>query len=181
MRHHSRFSFLALPLVLPFLLLCVPAPAHAIGPSADLYLGYSRLGSNTFNANVGGLNGWEAAGHVKLLPFIGAEADVAHYGIGADASVPRTTTFLFGPRVTVGAAGIHVFAHGLVGAEHSANNHGPFVISGTAVAYALGGGLDVRILPFFAWRFAGDYIRSPTQDPPGASHDRFTTGLVFRF
>jgi hypothetical protein len=179
MRHHSRFSFLALPLILPFLLLCLSAPAHAA--SADLYLGYSRLGANTFYPNVGGLNGWEAAGNVSILPFIGAEADVAHYGIGADASVPRTTTFLFGPRVTLGAAGIHVFAHGLVGGEHSANSGGPLRISGNAFAYALGGGLDVRILPFFAWRFAGDYIRSPTQDPPGASHDRFTTGLVFRF
>jgi hypothetical protein len=181
MRNPSRFSFLALPLLLPFLLLCVPAPAHAVGPSADLYLGYGRLGSNTFNAGIGGLNGWEAAGQVGWMPFVGVEADVAHYGLGAGASVPRTTTFLFGPRVTLGAAGIHVFAHGLVGGEHSANSGGPGHISNNALTIALGGGLDFRILPFFAWRFGADYIAAPTQSPPGASHDRFTTGLVFRF
>lgn len=181
MRNRSRFTFLALPLILPFLLLCLPAPVHAAGSSGDLYFGYGRLGSNTFNANVGGLNGWEAAGNFSWMPFVGAEADLAHYGLGADASVPRTTTFLFGPRVTLGAAGIHVFAHGLVGGEHSANSGGPGHISNNALAIALGGGLDVRILPFFAWRFGADYIAAPTQNPPGASHDRFTTGLVFRF
>ncbi len=181
MHNFSRFSFLAPPLFLSFLLLCVPAPAHAAGSSGDLYFGYSRLGSNTFNADIGGLNGWEAAGNFSWMPFVGAEADLAHYGVGSGASVPRSTTFLFGPRVTLGAAGVHVFAHGLVGGEHSANSGGPGHISNNALAVAFGGGVDVRILPFFAWRVGADYIAAPTQSPPGASHDRFTTGLVFRF
>ena len=49
------------------------------------------------------------------------------------------------------------------------------------MAFVLGGGADFRIAPFFSWRIAADYLNAPTQSPDGASHDRFTTGLVFRF
>lgn len=155
-------------------------PAIARGADNDAFFGYSRLGSNAFYPNVGGLNGWEAAVQIHVAPFVGAEGDVAHYGMGANATVPRTTTVLFGPRVTVGLLGFHVFAHGLVGIAHSANSAGAS-ISNTSFADALGGGLDVPVLPFFAWRFAGDYLDAPSQSPPGGTHARFSTGLVFRF
>ena len=49
------------------------------------------------------------------------------------------------------------------------------------VVVAAGGGVDFRILPFFAWRINGDYINAPTQSPSSSSHERFGTGLVFRF
>jgi hypothetical protein len=163
-------------------LLAWPAAARALGPGGDVYLGYSRLGANTFYANTPGLNGWEAAGHLHLIPFFGAELDVAHYGLGASAVTPRTTTVLLGPRLTVGAAGIHVFVHGLAGWE-STSNHGaqPTPVSSSGLAVAAGGGLDFRIAPFFAWRINGDYINAPTASPSSASHSRFGTGLVFRF
>jgi hypothetical protein len=163
------------------LLLFAPV-AMAQVPKGDVYLGYSRTGNNTFYANAGGLNGWEGALHVKLhRPFLGVEGDVSQYGLGANSSVPRTTVFLFGPRITVGALGPKVFAHALVGGEHSSNSGGSPSISGGALAFALGGGLDVPIAPFFAWRVAGDYLRAPTQSPAGSTPARFSTGLVFRF
>ncbi|MFP5206512.1 MAG: hypothetical protein ACLGSH_14245 [Acidobacteriota bacterium] len=163
-------------------LLAWPAAARALGPGGDVYFGYSRLGANTFYANTPGLNGWEAAGHIHLIPFFGAELDVAHYGLGAAAATPRTTTVLLGPRLTVGVAGIHLFVHGLAGWEHTANNGAPpNPISSSGLAVAAGGGVDFRILPFFAWRINADYINAPMQSPSSSSHDRFGTGLVFRF
>jgi hypothetical protein len=111
-------------------------------------------------------------------PFLGVEADVGQYGLGANSAVPRTTAVMAGPRLSAGTLGFTIFAHGLAGGEHSANNAGT---SGGAFAYALGGGLDVRIAPFFAWRVAGDYLNAPTQSPATGSHSRFSTGLVFRF
>ena len=63
-----------------------------------------------------------------------------------------------GPRLTAGAFGTKVFAHALFGGEHSANGGGPTPISAGAFSYALGGGLDVPIAPFFSWRVAGDYL-----------------------
>jgi len=157
-------------------------PAMAQVPKGDVYLGYSRTGTDTFYSDVGGLNGWEGALQIKLhKPFVGIEGDVAHYGLGANSTVPRTTTVIAGPRFTVGALGPKVFAHALLGGEHSSNNGGPTPISGGALAYALGGGLDVPIAPFFAWRVAGDYIHAVGRSPAGGTPARFGTGLVFRF
>jgi hypothetical protein len=145
----------------------------------DAFFGYSRTGSDAFYPNTGGLNGWEAALHIHLHPFLGVEGDVAHYGLGARSVVPRTTTVLVGPRVSVKALGINLFAHGMVGGEHSANGDGS--ISGGGFAYDLGGGVDLPLLPFFAWRFSADRIDAPSQSPSGGDHARFNTGLVFRF
>jgi hypothetical protein len=158
------------------------APATAASlRNHDAFLGYSRLGHDAFYPNVGGLNGWEGALHIHLKPFFGVEGDVAHYGLGASSAVPRTTTVLFGPRVSVKAVGINLFVHGLVGGEHSANSDGGVHISQGGLAYDLGGGVDLPILPFFAWRFSADRISAPTVSPDNGNKARFNTGLVFRF
>jgi hypothetical protein len=178
----QRLAHSCLLLVLPVVLLLSAPAAHAQIPKGDIFFGFSRTGSDTFYPNVGGLNGWEAGAYLKIhKPFLGVEGDVAHYGLGSDSTVARTTTVLFGPRITVAAAGIHIFAHGLVGGEHSANSGGPTPISGGALAYALGGGLDIPLAPFFAWRVQGDRISAPTVSPSGGTPARFTTGIVFRF
>lgn len=178
MRLSSRLLSLFLLLTLSFFL--TPA-ARALGPGGDVYFGYSHIGSNLFYPNEPGLNGWQLTGHVKFMPFVGVEGDVAHYGIGASSSTPRTTTVLFGPRVTVGPPPVHLFVHALLGGEHSANSGGPIPISGDAMAVDFGGGGDVRIAPFFAWRVTLDYLNAPTQTTQNPGHTRFGTGLVFRF
>lgn len=147
----------------------------------DAFFGYSRTGSDLFYPNVGALNGWDAALHIHVKPFLGVEGDVAHYGIGANAATPKTTTVMVGPRITVKALGIGLFVHGLVGGEHSANSASNTPISGGSMTYAIGGGVDFPILPFFAWRIAGDRIASPTLSPSDSTKARFNTGLVFRF
>ena len=162
-----------------FLLVFIPATlAHALGPKGDVFFGYSRTGSNTFYPNVGGLNGWQGTLHIRMRPFVGIEGDVAHYGLGADSAIPRTTTVLIGPRITFGAASVKVFGHGLLGGEHSTNKNG---ISGGALTYAIGGGVDVPIAPFFGWRLVLDRISAPTQSPESGTHARFCTGIIFRF
>ncbi len=176
-RHLSYFRFL---LVLP-VLLCLGPVAHAQIPKGDVFVGFSRTGSDTFYPNVGGLNGWEAAVHFKTGHFLGFEGDLTHYGLGADSTVPRTTMVLVGPRITVGFAGVDIFGHGLVGGEHSSNSNRNLPISGGALAYALGGGLDFPLAPFFAWRIQGDRISAPTQSPSNGTHARFSTGIVLRF
>jgi hypothetical protein len=169
---------------LPILVIsCVVSAANPSSAASlrnhDAFFGYSRSGSDAFYPHTEGLNGWEAALQIHLHPFLGVEGDVAHYGLGAISAVPRTTTVLVGPRLSVKALGINLFAHGMVGGEHSANGDGS--ISGGAFAYDLGGGVDLPILPFFAWRFSADRIDAPSQSPSGGDHARFNTGLVLRF
>src|SRR5579864_5866875 len=156
------------------------ASAVSLG-NHDAFIGYSRLGHSAFVPNVAGLNGWEAVLHLHVRPFLGREGDIARYGLGAASSVPRTTTVLIGPRVSVKAAGINLFVHGMVGGEHSASSGGGVHISRGALAYDIGGGVDLPILPFFAWRFSLDRISAPTVSPSGGRDARFNTGLVFRF
>jgi hypothetical protein len=157
-----------------------PAQARAAG-KGDVFFGYSRTGSDIFYPSTPGLNGWDLDGQVHWKPFIGIEGDVAHYGLGADSSVPRTTTVLFGPKVSVGPAAIKVFGHFLVGGEHSANSSAVTPISGGAFAYAYGAGADVPIAPFLGWRVQLDHLSAPTQSPSEGTHVRFTTGIVLRF
>jgi hypothetical protein len=185
----ERFNTMPLPRrVLPvFLSICASlallaaAPqAHALDPKADVFLGYSRLGANAFYPNVGGLNGWNGAMNVKVKPLLGVEGDVSQYGFGASSTVPHTTAVLFGPRVTVGAAGVNVFVHALGGLEHSANSSG-VSISGTSMAYAAGVGLDLPLAPYLKWRIMGDYFGSPTLTPASSSHYRVSVGLAVRF
>jgi len=176
---HKRFAVVSSAVF--FLCFAVGSASAVSLRNNDAFVGYSRVGNQAFNPGVAGLNGWEAALHLHLHPFIGVEGDVAHYGLGADDIVPRTTTFLIGPRLSVKALGINLFAHGLVGGEHSANSGNAAVhISRGALAYAAGGGIDLPILPFFAWRFGLDYIAS-SDSPSGGRKGRFNTGLVFRF
>ena len=180
MRFYPRFLTIFLSIPCALALLSSPLAAHAVGPKGDVYLGYSRLGTDVFYPNVGGLNGWQGALNLKVKPFVGIEGDVSQYGLGADSSIPRTTTVMGGPRITVGALGFRAFVHALGGMEHSANSSG-LPISGNAVSYAVGGGVEMRILPFFAWRVAADYLGTPSSTPSTSAHNRVSTGLVFRF
>jgi hypothetical protein len=173
----SRILFL---LGLGTFLIQFPVQARAAS-KGDAFFGYSRTGSDIFYPNTSGLNGWDLDGQVHWKPFIGIEGDVAHYGIGANSSVPRTTTVLFGPKVSFGPSGFKVFGHFLAGGEHSANSSSTTPISGGTFAYAYGGGADVPFAPFFGWRIQLDHLSAPTQSPSEGTHVRFTTGIVFRF
>jgi hypothetical protein len=175
-----RAMQLCLALAASSILLGVPSPAHAAN-KGDISLGYSRTGNNTFYSGTGGLNGWDLDGQVHWKPFIGVEGDVSHYGLGADSGVPRTTAVLFGPKLSVGAAGFRFFGHFLIGGEHSANSSATIPISHGSFAYALGAGADVPMAPFFAWRVQVDRFTAPLIAPAHGTPVRFTTGVVFRF
>jgi hypothetical protein len=100
------------------ILLAFAPAAHALGDKADVYFGYSRVGANLYGPYTPGMNGWQAAAHVKPIPFVGVEGDVSHYGGSVGAGSAHATLIMFGPRVTAHAAGFSVFAHGLAGNVH---------------------------------------------------------------
>lgn len=173
MRTFSRITLIVLSLAV----IAVPAAARAADP--DVYFGFSRLGSNAFSGATPALNGWEAEGAFSFIPLLGIDVDVAHYGLGAAASIPHTTTAMIGPRLTLGTGGVHLYGHALLGGEHSTNSGNIF--SSTGLTVAVGAGLDLRIFHPLAWRINGDYIDAPGTSPSGGDHYRFGTGLVLRF
>jgi len=154
--------------------------ARALGPSADVSLGYSRVGANAFNANTPALDGWQGAFHIKLRQHTGFEADIAHYGWGSSDSTLHTTSVNFGPRASVSVPGINIYAHGLVGVANSSRSSGS---ASNAVSVLLGGGVGVPLFPFLKLRVSGDYIgtTASTDSATKRSPYRINAGVAFHF
>lgn len=146
-----------------------------------------------------GLNGWNAAAELKFLPLIGLVGDVSgHYGSQTVTAVcgfvpppcptvlePMDITeyhFLVGPQLSFSIGRVRPFAHVLFGAGHlsESTKAQPFSASDTAFSYALGGGIDYRLLGPLRWRVQGDFLNDRFF---GNSQDnfRFSTGPVLHF
>jgi len=172
------------PFLAAFLYSVVPA-AHALGPKGDIYAGYSRAGASLYSPYTPGMNGWQAAAHVRVVPFVGIEGDVSRYSAKAGAGSQQATLVMFGPRVTVGGLGFRVFAHGLGGIAHFSSNAVAFLpgISYDAASYAVGGGADVPLFLSFKLRFTGDYLGN--SKAPSSSYSpspyRVGVGVAYHF
>jgi len=167
-------------------LVCFLVPrAEAKGSKGDVYLGYSRTGANLYAVYTPGMNGWQAAAHVRVAPFVGIEGDVSRYSAKAGAGSQQATLVMFGPRVTVGGLGFKVFAHGLGGIAHFSSNAVAFLpgISYDAASYAVGGGADVPLFLAFKLRVTGDYLGN--SKAPSSSYSpspyRVGVGVAYHF
>jgi hypothetical protein len=173
--------------VLAVLLFSLVPSSHAKGAKADAYFGYSRAGANLFTPNTQGLNGWQAAAHVKPLPFLGVEGDVSRFSGNVGAGSEDATLIMFGPRVTAGAAGVSLFGHGLFGNVHVSDNPVSYLpgVSYNAFSYAIGGGADIPLIFALKIRVTGDFLgnskapSSQTSDSP--ARYRIGAGLAYHF
>lgn len=187
----------------------VAAAAQAQLPSGNVFFGYSYAHATLstpaplpdrggiVSSGSGGLNGWNASVEGKFLPFLGIAADFSgHYGSQSATTVcgfvsgcvPTRVNmnatmyhFLVGPRISVSIGKARPFAHALFGAGHLSESTGAFAsVSTTGFAYALGGGLDYRVLGPLRWRAQADFLQdrffSGTQQT-----FRFSTGPVLHF
>ena len=165
-----------------------------IAPSRiEIFGGYSYTSSN-FAWTGNGENGWDAGAGVNANQWIGFKADFAQYRYSYSDCCPdhsTTTTFLFGPQVSIPlprASRIRPFGEFLIGGAHIAYNvnSNNFFKQGTSFAWAGGGGLDFRLSNHFWLRGEGDYlhnhfITSDDQLHVSNSRARIVTGLVFSF
>lgn len=174
-----------LVIFLAALMISLAPAAQAKTAKADVYFGYSRVGANLYSPYTPAMNGWQFAGHVKPFPFVGIEGDVSHYSADAGAGSQHVTLIMFGPRVTLHAAGFSVFAHGLAGDAHFSSNVVPLepAIGYDAASYALGAGADIPVFLGLKVRVMGDYLgnsKAPTtQYSP--SHYRVGVGVAYHF
>jgi hypothetical protein len=176
-------------------------------PGGNVYLGYTYLTSGSLSSgplstrhDLSNLNGFLVSGELKLLPWI---SGVAEYGANfgtervspfCEAITPcpvpfrgdtRMQTFLFGPRASLSIAGFRPFAHLLVGGAHLSQSlsvpvsGANFSGSETGFATAFGGGLDYKLIAGVAWRIQADDLRSDFFN--SSHHNRFSTGILFRF
>jgi hypothetical protein len=128
------------------------------------------------------LNGWDASASFNPLPVFGFTADFGgNYGTFQGSTV-HVQTYMFGPQVRFPGP-ISPFAHVLFGAAHETIGAGGSVSASSANAFAaaVGGGLDIKLVPFISLRVIqiDDVMTrfgSATQHQPRAS-----AGLVIHF
>ena len=190
--------FLASICTLAFVLLLFAAPSHAQG--IEVFGGYSFVrapvtftqtilcpvpgcptGTNTQNLN---LNGWEVGGAFKILGPLALAADFGRTSASFQGANTHLQTYLAGPQLRFPGR-ISPFAHFLVGAAHESidTSAGSLTFGPTqsAFATAIGGGIDLKVLPLLAIRpIQVDYLlthfNSSTQNQP-----RVSAGIVVHF
>jgi opacity protein-like surface antigen len=162
----------------------------AMAQGAEVFGGYqyTRFDGGT-NAN-----GWNGALEVKPSEHLGIVADFSGAYHNESVTVPligtvkadtKLHTFMFGPQVSGEFGGIRPFARALFGGAHMSANASVAGFGGgggdTAFAWALGGGLDLKVAPAVRVRVAQfDYLMtrfgSDTQN-----NVRYSAGIVFHF
>jgi hypothetical protein len=184
-----------------FLALAFPALASPqfLPTGGNAFFGYSYVRGETFTtgnpllAGSANLNGWEASVEGKYLPWLGAVADLDwHYG-GHDARIcqppaPCSTvrvnasrdTLLFGPRASIVYHRFRPFAELLLGIAYQSNKGTGISNSDLSFAFALGGGVDYKLLRSVWLRGQAHTVRTgflgqARFDP------RISAGIVFRF
>jgi hypothetical protein len=138
-------------------------------------------GTNTQNLN---LNGWDVGGAFKVFGPLALAADFSRTSGSFQGANTHLQTYLGGPQLRFPGR-ISPFAHFLVGGAHESidTSAGSLTFGPTqsAFATALGGGIDLKVLPLLSIRpIQIDYLlthfNSGTQNQP-----RVSAGIVVHF
>jgi hypothetical protein len=169
---NSKGSSVYKALLLAGLFLAFSLSARAQG--VQLFGGYSYIHYD--GSPSASLNGWELSAQYKFLHVLGAVADLdAHYG-SPSGTHEKPVNFFVGPQISFPAR-ISPFVHAMFGISHI-NEGGT---GDTSFGTALGGGIDVGVLPLVSWRvFQADDV--VTRFFGQTQHNvRISTGIVFNF
>lgn len=150
-----------------FLPLAVMAQDH---PKAEIFTGYSYLRGEDLNAN---LNGWNASVTGNLNRWFGVTADFSGHYIDNF----NVHSFLFGPKFTYRGSGrVNPYFQTLVGGVHLSGFG-----SDTALGWAAGGGIDVKVHKNVAIRIVDVSYLLIHDNGVNSSNGRISTGVVWRF
>ena len=178
------------------LAICLPlaASAQEVAPKAEIFGGYSYLRADTGAIVIESVSahGFNTSLAGNITKHIGIVGEFSRFTVsqGFAASVvgrvnvdTNVVTYLFGPRITPHRGKVEPFVHALFGGARENNKlSGGMVneLTENAFAFALGGGLDIKVNDNFAIRVAqvdylGDRIGGET-----ANSFRYSVGVVIR-
>jgi hypothetical protein len=140
----------------------------------DLFGGYSYLRSNPGGGSEGAnSSGWEASAGWNWNRWLAIKADFdGHYCCDGQTE----HNFLFGPQITFRKSRADFFAHGLIGVSHGTATG----FSDTPLAWALGGGVDLKFKRFSRIAFRviqADYLGTHYADSV-QNNFRYSAGIV---
>jgi opacity protein-like surface antigen len=167
------------------LLVSLAAMAQPDYPRAEVFGGYSFFRANPDEFNLHG-------------EWLGVEGDFSgHYGSPSyyGFSIPYTDisslTYMAGPKLTYRAGSVAPFAHFLIGGARAATSAYGISLSDTALAAAVGGGIDIQVSEHVAIRaIQADYLMTRFETGPAVlfsgfddrqNNFRLSAGIVFRF
>ena len=161
--------------LLALLVVVSAMPSLAQDTKYEVFGGYSYL-----RAQPGGglpvvdTSGWEASLAYRWNNWLSLKADFdGHYCCDG----AKMHDFLGGPQFNFGHGELRPYVHALVGGSHGSQAG----VSDTVLAFAFGGGLDIKISDRFAIRLAqADYFGTRYAEQT-QNNFRISTGLVFHF
>jgi len=191
------------------MVLCLPlaASAQEVAPKVEIFGGYSFLrvdlgaiptdivpsGGSLGNLDTHGFNvsfAGNPARHFGIISEVSQYTKTESFNIlgsplpgGVNVKF-RVLTLLFGPRVTLHRGKVEPFVHGLFGAARATAEAPDLGVSAGdaayAFAYALGGGVDVKVHNNFAIRLGQvDYLGARAGGE-GFDNFRYSVGVVIR-
>jgi len=199
----KKFSFLA-----SLVVLCLPlaVSAQEVAPKVEIFGGYSFLrlnldavpGSADISPNLGNLDthGYNVSFAGNVARHVGIISEFSQYTKSETFNVLgspiadgvnvkfRVLTLLFGPRVTLHRGNVEPFVHALFGGARASAESTVLGLSqddaAYAFAYALGGGLDVKVHNNLAIRLGQvDYLGARAGGQ-GINNFRYSVGVVIR-
>jgi hypothetical protein len=163
-------------------------------PKAEIFGGYSYFRANPDALS---LNGWNASVTGNITNYFGVEGDFSgHYGSPKVYGVPlsfidiKSHTFMFGPKLSFRSKAVTPFAHFLIGGATASTSAFGYSVSDSALAAAIGGGIDINVNRSIAIRaFQADYLMTRFNMTPQyvlqgfqerQDNFRFSAGIVFK-
>jgi Outer membrane protein beta-barrel domain len=145
-----------------------PALAQDALPRFDVFGGFSYLPANGDDFPRQNSKGFQAALTANVKRWFGVVADLGGQyssaswdrGPGVPALTAKTSVYqyLFGPRFTMRADTVSLFAHALVGSASGNSGIGGFSDSGFTLGS--GGGVDIGVSPRLGLRVQFDWLGS---------------------
>ena len=183
---------LSLLTLLLFLCPTMSAVAQEEAPKVEMFGGYSYLRADILDGvNTHGFNTSLAGNITKHIGIVGefsrfdTSTSIPTQVLGLSIKVnSNVLTYLFGPRIVLHRGKAEPFVHALFGgARQNQKFPDTFAAEDTdnAFAFALGGGLDVKVNDNFAIRVAQiDYLGDKIAGQTG-NNFRYSAGIVIRF
>jgi hypothetical protein len=114
-----------------------------------------------------------------------------HFGIAADLGSSFTTqngvsvhnyTYTFGPQLSLRVhKGYTPFVHALIGGDHASASFAGASATGNGFALLGGGGVDVNLNRYAAFRGGADWIMTHSNGTTSSKNLRMVAGIVLRY
>lgn len=147
-------------------------------PKAEFFGGYqySHLDGG-FNAS-----GFNFAGTGNFNQNFGITADFGSSFTTESGVSFHNYTYTFGPQLSLRAnKGYTPFVHALIGGDHATASFAGVTGSGNGMAFLAGGGVDININQYMAFRGSADWMMLHSNGTTSSKNFRMPIGIVFKF